>query len=82
MGIIVPGLVYASLVKLRIKEPGLARPYRAWGYPYTTIFMILISIALFVGFAISDPMNFIVIGVILLLSYPVFMLVSRRGDIK
>ena len=29
-------LSYASLFLLRRKEPEMPRPYRAWGYPYTT----------------------------------------------
>jgi len=82
MVIIVPTMVYASLIKLRIKEPSLLRPYRAWGYPYTTIAMILISIALFIGFALGDISNFIVIAVISLLSYPVYILfVKRKADV-
>jgi len=78
MALIVPGLVYASLIKLRIKEPDVARPYRVWGYPYTPIAMIIISVALFAGFAIGDPRNFIVIAAITLLSYPVFALLVKK----
>jgi len=29
-------LTYASLFVLRKKEPQMDRPYRAWGYPWTT----------------------------------------------
>lgn len=78
MALIVPTLVYASLIKLRISEPGLIRPYRAWGYPYTTIAMILISLGLFIGFALGDMSNFIVIAVISLLSYPAYILLVKR----
>ena len=78
MAVIVPGIVFASLIKLRIKEPDLPRPYRAWGYPYTTIIMILISVCLFIGFALGDISNFIVIASISLLSYPVYKLLVER----
>ena len=78
MGVIVPILVYASLIKLRIKEPNTPRPYRAWGYPYTPIAMILISVGLFIGFAFGDPSNFAVIAVIIVLSYPAFILITKR----
>jgi len=71
-------LVYASLIKLRIKKPDLPRPYRVWGYPYTSIAMILISVALFIGFAIGDPSNFFVIAGITILSYPIFLLIRKR----
>ena len=78
MAVIVPTMVYASLIKLRIKEPRLPRPYRVWGYPYTTIAMIIISVALFIGFALGDISNFFVIAVISLLSYPVYILFDKR----
>jgi APA family basic amino acid/polyamine antiporter len=78
MALIVPGLVFASLIKLRIKEPDLPRPYHAWGYPYTTMVMILITIALFIGFALGDISNFIVIAAVSLLSYPVYILFIKR----
>lgn len=78
MAIIVPTLAYASLIKLRLKEPGLPRPYHAWGYPYSTIAIIIISIGLFIGFALGDLSNFIVIAVIALLSYPVYILLVKR----
>jgi APA family basic amino acid/polyamine antiporter len=36
-----------GVVHLRIREPNLPRPYRAWGYPYTTIlFLIMIGFTL------------------------------------
>jgi len=32
---------YSALIVLRIKEPGLPRPYRAFGFPYTTAIVLL-----------------------------------------
>src|SRR6185369_11890161 len=70
--------VYASLLKLRISKPDLPRPYRAWGFPYTTLFLILISLGLFAGFAIGDPQNLLVILGVTVLSYPAFILLRKR----
>jgi APA family basic amino acid/polyamine antiporter len=81
MALIVPGLVFASLIKLRIKEPDFPRPYSAWGYPFTTVSMILISIGLFIGFALGDISNFIVIAGITIFSYPVYVLFVK-GKVK
>ena len=80
MSVIVWGLAYCALIKLRISEPNLPRPYKSWGYPWTTIVMILFSIALFVGFAYSDSTSVLVIGGIALLSYPIFLLLSQRNN--
>jgi APA family basic amino acid/polyamine antiporter len=65
-------LMFASLVVLRRREPDTPRPYRAWGYPFTTWAAILIGLALFVGVALSNPHDSVIALVILLASYPVY----------
>lgn len=77
MSVIVWGLAYCALIKLRISEPDLPRPHKSWGYPYTSIVMILFSIVLFLGFAYSDQKSFIVISIITALSYPLFLMLNR-----
>lgn len=79
MAVIVWGFAYAALIKLRITEPNLPRPHKSWGYPFTSIIMILFSIALFLGFAYSDRKSLLTIGIITLLSYPVFLLLNRTN---
>ena len=78
MSVIVWGLAYCALIKLRISEPNLPRPYKSWGYPWTTIIMILFSLALFFGFAYSDQNSLLIIGGIALLSYPIYLLLKRN----
>ena len=78
MSVTVFTFVYASLIKLRISKPDHPRPYRAWGYPYTTLFLVLISLALFTGFAFSDPQNFLVVLIVTAISYPAYLLTRRR----
>lgn len=80
MAITVWGLTYISLIKLRFSEPNLERPYKSWGYPYTSILMILFSLALFIGFAYSDSKSFLIIGGITLLSYPVFLALRIKSN--
>jgi len=84
MAVIVWGLAYCSLIKLRISEPGLERPFKAWGYPFTPILLVAVSTALLVGFAISDRFSVLVIAVIAILSYPIFRLIksntNKAGD--
>jgi APA family basic amino acid/polyamine antiporter len=82
MEVIVMTLVFFSLIKLRIKEPGLTRPYLAWGYPWTTIIMILISTGLFIGFAISDHLSLLIIAVLLIISYPAFIALTHRQETR
>ena len=77
ISIIVWGLAYASLLKLRKSEPELVRPYRSAWYPWTTIIAILASIALLMGFIYSDPTSFIVIIGIMIVSYPLFLVLKK-----
>lgn len=80
MAIIVWGLTYISLIKLRFSEPNLERPYKSWGYPFTSILMIIFSLALFTGFAYSDSKSLLIIGSITLLSYPVFLILKLNAN--
>jgi len=78
MSVIVWGLAYCALLKLRISEPDLARPHKSWGYPYTSIIMIVFSVVLFFGFAYSDQKSFLVISIITALSYPLYLVVKSN----
>ncbi len=77
------GLSYASLFVLRKKEPGMARPYRAWGYPWTTGIALLASVLFLAGSILTDQQNAPWALAILVLSYPVFRVlkwVAQRAD--
>ncbi|MBC7416915.1 MAG: APC family permease [Pedobacter sp.] len=76
--IVVWGLAYVSLIKLRISEPNLHRPYRAWGYPFTSILMVLLSLALLLGFAYSDRKSLLTIALVTLFSYPIFLMIKPK----
>lgn len=78
ISIIVWGLAYFSLLKLRTSEPDLPRPYRSFWYPWTTIIAIIASIALLIGFIYSDPKSFIVILGITIVSYPLFLVIKKK----
>jgi len=76
--IIVWGLAYFSLIKLRNSEPDLPRPYRSLWYPWATIIAIIASIILLSGFIYSDPKSFVIIVGITVVSYPLFLILNRK----
>jgi APA family basic amino acid/polyamine antiporter len=78
MVVVVMGLSFAAHIKLRISEPDTPRPYRAWGYPWTSIIVLLISISLFIGFAIGDRYNLILILIAVAVTYPAYFFMRRR----
>jgi basic amino acid/polyamine antiporter, APA family len=65
-------LMFVSLIVLRRREPHTPRPYRAWGYPFTTWAAIVIGLAFIVGVALSDPHNSVIALAILMTSYPIY----------
>ena len=66
-------LSYASLFLLRRKEPNMPRPYRAWGYPWTTGIALVASAIFLVGSIVTDQKNAPWALAMLVLSYPVFL---------
>jgi APA family basic amino acid/polyamine antiporter len=68
-------LSFISVFVLRRREPLKERPYRAWGYPFTTALALLGSIAFLAGAVASDTRNSIYALILLAASYPVFRVV-------
>jgi len=76
-------LTYTSVFVLRRKEPEMARPYRAWGYPWTTGIALAASVVFLVCSILTDKKNAPRALLMLVLSYPVFLVlkwVSRRAN--
>jgi APA family basic amino acid/polyamine antiporter len=50
-------LVALALIRLRRREPELTRPYRTWGYPWTTLIFLLAAVALTVNLWLVRPVR-------------------------
>jgi APA family basic amino acid/polyamine antiporter len=75
-------LTYVSLFVLRKRAPEMERPYRAWGYPWTTGIALLGSVLFLVGSIATDRENAPLALLMLVLSYPVFRALkgASRGE--
>jgi APA family basic amino acid/polyamine antiporter len=51
------GLAAIALIRLRLKEPNLLRPYRAWGYPWTPLIFLAAAMALTVNLWMGRPVR-------------------------
>jgi APA family basic amino acid/polyamine antiporter len=67
-------LSFTSLFVLRHREPNSVRPYRAWGYPWTTGFALAGSLAFLVSAIVGDTRNSIWALIVLAASYPIYRL--------
>lgn len=84
-GVTIVILLIGALFILRRREPNLPRPYKAWGYPFAPAIMLVLAVALFVGFIVSNPINSLYAMAFLAASYPVYRLIqglsrSAPGD--
>lgn len=64
---------FISVFVLRWREPDLNRPYRAWGYSWTTAMALICSLAFLAGAVASDIQNSSYALLLLALSYPAFL---------
>jgi APA family basic amino acid/polyamine antiporter len=46
-----------ALIVLRRREPDRARPFRAWGYPWSAALVFAGAVAFLAGAAVGDPVN-------------------------
>jgi len=67
-----------KVTALRKREPQMARPYRAWGYPAAPIIFILFAIWLVVSTIINDFRDSAIGVGIILLGLPAYYYSSRK----
>jgi APA family basic amino acid/polyamine antiporter len=72
-------MTFLSVFLLRRREPQTPRPYRAWGYPWTTGIALVVSIAFLAGAIAGDTHNSLWALVVLAVSYPLYRLSRMVG---
>ncbi|MEO8041681.1 MAG: APC family permease [Acidobacteriota bacterium] len=73
---------FLAVIVLRKKEPDLPRPYRAFGYPWTTGVVLLGSFAFLIGAVVTDTRNSLYAIGVMLLSYPFYVLLRRLNHVS
>jgi APA family basic amino acid/polyamine antiporter len=69
---------YCALIVLRRKEPATPRPYRAFGFPYTTVIVLLGCVLLLIAAIMEDRRSGVFAGVLLIGCAPVYAWIARR----
>ena len=71
--------VYTAVLRLRRTEPSLLRPYRAKGYPWLPLLVILYAFGVLIAAAFAEPSSTVRGLLVLVVSVPAFLwLKSRR----
>ena len=68
---------FSALFILRKKEPDLPRPFKAWGYPWTTLIFLIGSLVFLIGDIIGDPLNAFFALLYVIISIPAFFWIKR-----
>jgi basic amino acid/polyamine antiporter, APA family len=71
-------LLVIAMFTLRRREPDAPRPFKAWGYPYAPLLMLVCAVLLFFGYIVSNPYPSAYALGILAISYPVFLFIRKR----
>jgi basic amino acid/polyamine antiporter, APA family len=79
-------LSFVSIFVLRRREPEKDRPYRAWGYPWTTALALIGSVVFLVGAIAADlagQTRYSLYALVLLaVSYPLFRLMKFTNSVS
>jgi basic amino acid/polyamine antiporter, APA family len=72
-------LSYFAVFRLRKREPDTPRPYRAWGYPWTTGVAVAGSVGFLIGAVASDTRNSAYSLAVLVASYPAYRMMRNSA---
>ena len=67
----------AAQLVLRLREPELPRPFRAWGHPLPALVVLAGSLAFLIAACLTDTTHSLVAGALIALSLPVGWLARR-----
>src|SRR5213078_2226834 len=72
-------LAVLGVIKLRMTDPDLPRPYRAWGYPVTPLIFLSVTAFTLYYLAVSRPLQSIAGFVIMLAGLVLYMLAASHA---
>ncbi len=77
LAVVIAIMLVISLFILRRRDPEAPRPFRAWGYPFAPLLVLVIAVLLFFGYIVSNPYPSAYALVFLALSYPLYRAIKK-----
>ncbi len=68
---------FVAMFVLRRREPGLARPFRVWGYPWATAVVLIAAVGFLGGSLVSDRKHSLYALGLIAVSFPLYALMRR-----
>jgi APA family basic amino acid/polyamine antiporter len=69
-----------GVIKLRITQPDLPRPYRAWGYPITPMVFLLVTAFMMYYLLMERPLQSALGGLIMISGLLIYAVFRKRAD--
>jgi APA family basic amino acid/polyamine antiporter len=69
---------FAALFRLRRTQPNRPRPFKTWGYPWTTAGVLLASIAFLVATVLGDLKHSLFTLVLIAVNYPIYRFLIKK----
>jgi basic amino acid/polyamine antiporter, APA family len=69
---------YSAVITLRVREPGVARPFRAWGFPWATGLVLLGSVLFLVAAVAESPFSGGFAALLIAIAAPAYWWLSRH----
>jgi APA family basic amino acid/polyamine antiporter len=82
LAVAVDAATFGALFVLRKREPAMARPFKAWGYPLLPAIVLVGAILLLIAFVASNTLNSVCALAAMAVSYPVFLLLRSSANRK
>jgi APA family basic amino acid/polyamine antiporter len=73
---------FLSVFVLRYRLPDLARPYKAWGYPFSTAIVLIGSIAFLIAAVAEDPRSGVIAAAFLACCAPAYAWLVRNRRLR
>jgi ethanolamine permease len=71
-----------SLLRLRIKEPELERPYTVPGFPWFPLIALVIALVSFLALIVYNPLLFVIYFLIIAGSFVAFKIIQNKKEIN
>ena len=69
---------YIAVIVLRVREPQMIRPFRAWGYPVSTVLVLVCSFLFLIAAVHDDPVSALRALCLLAVAVPAYLWMRRR----
>ena len=73
---------FSALFRLRVTRPAIPRPFKTWGYPWTTAAVLLASIGFLIASVVGDLKHSLFTLVLIAVNYPIYYFFIRKHTLR